>query len=105
MQSFRELLSNPPNSVAWSDVGDLERLDERRACIDCLHANILGVNEGRVELSPNDNPPGRDETLAWLWLIRPDLGDEIASSAPAPLRNLILKFQANDLETCWREIQ
>ena len=104
MQTFHALLSNPPKTVAWSDVVDFDRLDERRSCVDCLHANILGVNEGYVEWSPNDSPPSKDETLAWLWFIRPDLGDEIASDAPVPLRNLIQKFQADDMETWWKEM-
>ena len=104
MQTFHALLGDPPKKVAWSDVADFDRLDERRSCIDCLYANILGVNEGYVEWSPNDSPPSRDETLALLWFIRPDLGAEIASDASAPLRNLIHKFQTNDMDSWWEEM-
>lgn len=104
MEPFHTLLNDPPKTVAWSDVVGFDRLDERRAGIDCLHANILGVNDRYVEWSPNGLPPSKDETLAWMWFIRPDLGDEIAAEAPAPLRELIQKFQADDMETWWREM-
>jgi hypothetical protein len=104
MKPFPALLSDPPKAVAWSDIVDCDRLDERRSCIDCLHANILGVNEGHVEWSPNDSPPSQAETLAWLWFIRPDLGVEIASEAPADLRNLIWKYEAGDMEAWWKEM-
>jgi hypothetical protein len=104
MKTFHALFLEPPKTVAWSDVVDFDRLDERRSCIDCLHANILGVNEGYVEWSPNDSPPSKAETLAWLWFIRPDLGDEISIDAPKELRNLIQKFQAGDMETWWEEL-
>lgn len=104
MDTFRRLLDNPPKTADWSDVVDFDRLDERRSSIDCLFVNILGVNDGYVEWSPNDNPPSKDETLAWLWFIRPDLGSEIAGDAPAPLRNLIQRYQSDDMATWWKEI-
>ena len=102
VNTYRELLPDPPHAVAWSEVVDFDHLDERRAAIDCLHTNILGVNDGYVEWCPNDDPPSRDETLAWLWFIRPDLGSEIASDASSDLHELIEHFQTGQMETWWR---
>jgi len=50
----------------------------------------------------DDDPPSRDETLAWLWFIRPDLGSEIASDASSDLHELIEHFQTGHMETWWR---
>lgn len=101
MLTYQELLSAPPRTVAWSEIIDFDRLDDRRACIDCLYANTLGVNEGSVEWCPNNEPPSKEEVLAWLWFVRPDLGDEIRSEAPAELRALIQSYQGGDLERWW----
>jgi hypothetical protein len=66
MSAYRKLLANPPMAVPSSKVVDFARLDERLSSVDCLYANILGVNEGEVEWCPNDEPPSKEETLAWL---------------------------------------
>ncbi|MFA6172959.1 MAG: hypothetical protein WC701_04680 [Kiritimatiellales bacterium] len=104
MKTYREILNGPSQTVAWADVVDFDQLDERLSCLDCLYANILGVNEGYVEWCPNDNPPSKSETLAWIWFIRPDLGSEIANDAPEELRNLIQKFNNGDMESWWKEM-
>lgn len=104
MKTYREILIAPPETVAWTDVVDFDRLDERLSCIDCLFVNILSVSEDHVEWCPNDDPPSKSETLAWLWFIRPDLGCEIANDAPEELRKLIEKWQSGDMESWWKEI-
>jgi len=104
MTSYQALLEDPPKSVAWADIVEIDDLDERRSCIDCLYINTLGVNDGFVGWSPNDDPPSRPETLAWLWFIRPDLGTEIAADAPPELKNLISKHQSGRMDEWWQEM-
>jgi hypothetical protein len=94
---------NPPRTIVWSDIVDFDGLNERRASIDCLHANILGVNDGYVEWCSNDDPPSRDETLAWLRFIRPDLGSQIGRNALQELRDLIEHSQSGQMETWWKK--
>jgi hypothetical protein len=104
MKSYSMMLAEPPKRVDWRDIVDRDNLDERRSCVDCLYVNILGINEGFVEWSPNCKPPANDETLAWIWFVRPDLGEQIASDAPAELRHLIEMYRTNNLEAWWREM-
>jgi hypothetical protein len=104
MKSYRAMFAAPPKRVDLGDVVDRENLDERRACVDCLYINILGINEGIVEWSPNDKPPSKAETLAWMWFVRPDLHEQIANDAPSELRHLIEMYRANNLEAWWREM-
>ena len=104
MTAYRTLFANPPSIVPWSEVVDFDQLDERLSCIDCLYANILGVNDGDVEWCPNDEPASKEETLAWLWFIRPDLAPEIAQDAPKELQNLIESYSGSTMESWWKEI-
>jgi hypothetical protein len=104
MSALLSLLTSPPKEVAWSDLVEFSRIDERRSSIDCLFPNILGVNDGFVEWCPNDNPPSQAETLVWLWFVRPDLGPEIAELAEPPLRNLIQMYRAGEMEAWWKHI-
>jgi hypothetical protein len=104
MDDYRALSLNPPSSVPWTEVVDFARLDERRSCVDCLYANILGVNTGEVEWCPNEEPPSRDEKLAWLWFIRPDLAPEIQTDASAELRRLMESYENNMMDSWWKEI-
>ena len=104
MKSFQDLFSTPPETVNWSDIVELDDLSERLSCIDCLYANTLGVNDGNVEWCPNDEPPSHQETLAWIWFIRPDLGTDIINNAPEELKNLIRKWNSNDMNSWWKEM-
>jgi len=103
MTAYQELLNEPPATVPWSDVAEFDRLDDRRACVDALFPNILGVNEGFVEWCPNDDPPSEEETLAWLWFIRPDLSGQIARDTSDDLTDMIRHYKTNALESWWRK--
>jgi hypothetical protein len=104
MDDYRALSLNPPSSVLWTEVVDFARLDERRSCVDCLYANILGVNAGEVEWCPNEEPPSEEEKLAWLWFIRPDLAPEIQTDASPELRRLMESYENNMMDSWWKEI-
>ena len=105
MKTLAELIADPPLVVSWSQVVDFERWDDRQSCVDILFSNIVGVSEGWVEFCPNDEPPEKQEILAWIWAIRPDLSQEILESAPSSvLRSLIIGYQKGDLDSWWSEM-
>ena len=85
MKTYAQLLDSPPDTIPWSEVVDFDRWDERRSCVDVLFANIIGVEDGFVEWLPNEDPPSREEVLAWIWAVRPDLGNEIIPDATTRL--------------------
>ena len=95
------LLQDVPREVPWHAVVERGMMDERRACIDVLFSNIIGVNLGYVEWCPNDDPPSLGETFAWIWFIRPDLTGELAQSAPPVLRTLMEYYSRVDLAGWW----
>jgi hypothetical protein len=79
--------------AAWSDLPDLARLDERVSIANVAFRNVVGVNEGYIEWCPNDRPPKDDEALAWLWVVRPELGEEIAALTTSQhFRTLIREY-------------
>lgn len=71
------LPENIPREVKYSEVEDFDEFDTRRSAIDGLYINIIGVNEDGIEWCPNDDPPSKEEYLAWLWVIKPSMGTEI----------------------------
>ena len=102
MNSYRTLFDHPPTIVKWTELVDFDQLAERVSCIDCLYANTLGVDDGQVEWCPNDEPPSREEKLAWLWIIRPDLAPEIAQDASQELKDLIDSYRGDNMEAWWK---
>jgi hypothetical protein len=86
------ILEAIPNEVPWQDIVQFDKLDERVALANDLYANIIGVNEGHIEWCPNDEPPSLLETLAWWWVVRPDLGAAIAIEAPQELKEIISQY-------------
>jgi len=104
MRNFQEILDQTPSTVAWKDVVELEHMDERLPCIDCLFVNILGINEENVEWCPNNNPPSVEEKLAWIWFIRPDLPVETLPQVPTELKKLIEMWWLGKMDTWWKDI-
>ncbi|MUG94874.1 hypothetical protein F7734_21910 [Scytonema sp. UIC 10036] len=88
----QSILISIPNEVAWENIIQFEKIDERVATANMLCPNLIGVNEGYIEWCPNDEPPSQLETLTWWWVIRPDLGAAIAIEAPDELKEIIGKY-------------
>jgi hypothetical protein len=78
-----------------------DQLEARRSCLDVLCRNIVGMHDGQVRWCPNDAPPSRAETLAWLWFIRPDLAPQIMPLAGQELQALMDCYRRNDLAAWW----
>jgi len=83
-------------TAAWGAIIDFSRIDERVSSVNAAFTNLVGVNEGYLEWCPNEDPPAPDETLAWLWVVRPDLGDEIASAAANEFFRAVIRRYENN---------
>ena len=95
---LRALLQNTnaiPTEVALKDVGEPERLEERFFGVEGNIGDIVGMLEDAVEFCPNNEPPTRDEVLAWLWVIKPEHKDEIVALASGELREIIADYDAD----------
>ena len=91
-----------PNEIPWDDIERFDDLDTRVSAINCLFANIIGVNDGYVEWCPNDDPPTDGEYLAWAWVVKPSLGKAISVRGPAELGKLVRAYDANEIDR-WLE--
>lgn len=88
----QSILSSIANEVAWENIIQFEKLDQRVDTANMLCPNLIGVNEDYIEWCPNSEPPSRVEILIWWWVIRPDLGAAIAIEAPDELKKVICKY-------------
>lgn len=79
--------------IAWHDIAEFDRLNKRVMAIDWLYGDIIGMGDGWVEWCPNNEPPAAAETLAWWWVARPDLGNEIAKEADEEFREIISDYR------------
>ena len=71
------ILNSISYSALWQDIVEFEKLDERVAIVNCIFANLIGVNNGYIECCPSDNAPSLMESFTWWWVVRPDLGAAI----------------------------
>lgn len=90
--AIKSILQSLPDRIAWTDVPEFERLDERVSAMEWLYGDIIDMGDGWVGWCPNNDPPTSAETLAWWWVARPDLGNEIAREADEEFRELILDY-------------
>jgi hypothetical protein len=87
-----------PSEVKYGEIENFEDLETRVSAIDSLFANIIGVNEDFVEWCPNEDPPSRQEYLAWAWLVRPSLGKEIQLESSSALSRLITAYDSKQMD-------
>ena len=91
----KSILQSLPDRVVWTDVPEFERLDERVSAIEWMYGDIIDMGDSWVGWCPNNDPPTFAETLAWWWVARPDLGNEIGREADEEFRESILDYIAN----------
>jgi hypothetical protein len=65
-------------AVQFKDIRDMSGLNERVGCVNVYFINLIGVNDGYIELASDHAQPLDDEWLAFLWIVRPELSSEIA---------------------------
>jgi len=92
-----DIPDNLPREIPWSQIVQFDKLDERVSAVGCLFVNIIGVNDGYVEWCPNDDPPTQDEYLAWVWVVRPDLGSLMKEEVGKDFTALIAAYESDDL--------
>ena len=81
-----------PRAVHWQSVVDFDRVPERVAAIGTVLADTVGIDREDVCWSPIDIPPSAAETLAWVWVVRPDLSAAIAERADSMLRDAMDRY-------------
>jgi hypothetical protein len=82
------ILYELPHIVVWSDVGEVERFDERFGGVNEVVGPIMDVTREYVALTTDDTP-SRDELIAWAWLIRPSLGVQLREIASHAMSRII----------------
>jgi hypothetical protein len=55
-------------------------VNARISLVNAFFANLIGVSR-RIEWLPDSNTPGDEEKLAWLWVMRPSLENQILAYA------------------------
>ena len=78
MSSLDPLMLDQPRRIDSTNLPDPHRVHDRVVAISIAFVNIIGVNDGSIDWCPNQEPPDRNESLAWLWLRRPDLSVQIS---------------------------
>jgi len=86
------------SEIPYGEIENFEDIDTRVLAIDCIFANIIGINENTVEWCSNEDPPSKDEYLAWLWVIRPSLGKKIQLECSEELSKLINAYDSKKME-------
>ncbi|WP_262147888.1 hypothetical protein [Chryseobacterium foetidum] len=101
-ETLKEISQNYPNQIMFNDIGDFENFDERLSVIDCIIVNTIGVEEGFIEFTPDNNPPLEDEILCWIWAFRPDLTNEILEiNKNEDLKFALNSYLNNSLDKFW----
>jgi hypothetical protein len=101
-QDFKLLLDAPPVEVKWGDIIEFNKLDERISAVGALYVNTIGMRDGYVEFCPGNNPPLFEEIISWIWVIRPDLSQEILKEKlSVDLQSLIEAYQKNEMSGWW----
>ena len=95
------IVRNIPEQVKWTDIENFEDFDIRRSAVDCLYANTIGVSEEFVEWCPDDI---NDDNVycAWVWSVRPSLGEELKKHCDSELRELIESYESGGIDS-WFE--
>ena len=87
-----------PSEVKYGEIENFDDINTRVSAIDCLFVNIIGVNENTVEWCPNEEPPSKEEYLAWIWLLHPSLGKEIQFECSEELSKLISAYDSKQMD-------
>lgn len=85
-----------PRRVPWSDVVELNRFDERFGALNVVEGAIMDVGDDHVALTTDDEEPMQSQLVAWVWLVRPDLGSCLREIASQPLREAIDYYEEKE---------
>jgi hypothetical protein len=97
-------IESTPRKVQWSDLREVDELDDRVGAVTVLFGSVIGVNAGYVSWCPDDSPPTEQERLAWIWLCNPTLDTQILPFTKGDLRDLLIAYRAGDLQQWWIDL-
>jgi hypothetical protein len=94
---IQELLDYPnkiPTEIAYSEIANLDEFEERCHLVDRYFINIWGIGDGTFEFCPDHDPPDVQlEVLPWLWILYPELKDELKALGNDELRRMIDAYE------------
>lgn len=82
-----------PRRVRFTDIQQFETMEDRFFAVDRTIGAILGMNVDSVDFVPHDEPPTRDEVLAWLWVIHPEYKAGILELGSEKVRTAVLESE------------
>ena len=89
-EDLRSLLRSPPKRVPTALVPENDRLAYRVQQIFRLFPSF-DIENGYVQWWPICEPLDREETLGWLWVIRPDLLPQILGATSDYLLKCVIR--------------
>lgn len=90
--------------VMHSEITERDLIGVRLSCLKVIFGSTIGMNVGSVDWLPDDIPPTREESIAWLWFCRPDLAELFYTVADFELRRLMIMYEQDRLEA-WFALQ
>ena len=91
----RESLRFFPRRVAWNDVAEMDRFDDRFGAVNVAEGPIMDVSDECLQLTTDEREPTHDQLVAWAWLVRPDLGPRLREIASREMREAIDYYEEN----------
>jgi hypothetical protein len=93
----KDLIRHPariPTEILVSEIADLEQFEVRCYDVDRYFVNIWGIAEGKFEFCPDHDPPDiQTEVLPWLWILYPELHEELKELGNDDLRQMIDEYE------------
>ena len=96
--------SRYPHRVLFSAISAFDSFNERLSAIDCIFVNIVGVNDGYVELCVDSDSPTLEERVAWDWLVNPELSEAVLPFCDGYLAKLIRAWADSEMDWWWRDM-
>jgi hypothetical protein len=98
---IQELLDHPekiPMRVLVAGISDMVKFEERCHEVDRVFVNLIDWGAVEFEFCPDHEPPDvQTELLPWLWILYPELKDELKALGNDDLRQMIDEYE-DDLE-------
>ena len=89
-EDLRSLLRSPPKRVSTALIPENDRLAYRVSQAFRLFPSF-DIENGYAQWWPMCEPPDREETLGWLWVIRPDLFTQIMDATTDYLLKCVIR--------------
>lgn len=99
-KTFLKNISEIPKVVNFKDIPQFDRMEQRFFTIEQYYGDIIGMNVDSIEFCPNHKPPElQKEILPWLWVIRPELKNQLLEIADKQLQQIIGDYEGSTCAT------